>query len=82
MMARIVERKMARGDEVLEGAEGNGENIGNFCCAVDEDGAGGTQLLRPRCDACLGQKAHACDASACPPPTEFPLQSLRTKIVC
>ena len=41
MMARIVERKMARGDEVLEGAEGNGENIGNFCCAVDEDGQEG-----------------------------------------
>jgi hypothetical protein len=39
MMAGIAERKTARGDEGLEGAEGNGDNFGNFCCAVDEDGA-------------------------------------------
>jgi hypothetical protein len=30
MMAGIAERKTARGDEGLEGAEGNGDNFGNF----------------------------------------------------
>jgi hypothetical protein len=41
MMAGIAERKTARGDEGLpvEGAEGNGDNFGTFCCAVDEDRA-------------------------------------------
>ena len=39
MMAGIAEKKTARGNERLEGDEGNGDNFGNFCCAVDEDGA-------------------------------------------
>jgi hypothetical protein len=41
MMVGIMERKTARGDEALEGVEGNGDNIGNLC-AVQEDGTSGT----------------------------------------
>jgi hypothetical protein len=39
MMAGIAERKTARGDEGLEGAEGNGDNFGIFRWAGHEDGA-------------------------------------------
>jgi hypothetical protein len=39
MMAGIAERKTARSDEALVGVEGNGDNFGNFRCAVHEYGA-------------------------------------------
>jgi hypothetical protein len=38
MIARIAERETAQGDEALERAEGNGDNLGICGCAAHEGG--------------------------------------------